>query len=438
MPHPASVPTEDKPAQHPGMTGKRGGLRWKICALLFFATAINYMDRQLIGILKPMLEQDLGWNEIDYSNIVVSFQCAYAAGYLFAGRLMDVVGVRLGLGVAIVVWSLFTMVHGLARSVSGFALARFGLGLAEGGNFPGAVKAVGEWFPQKDRAFATGIFNAGSSVGAMAAPLFVPWIAVTFGWPVVFYIAGGLGLLLALFWFAIYFQPDRHPRVSTEELAYIRAGQDLRQGPKISWASLLKYKPTWAFALGMLATSPVWWFYLFWIPGFLNKAHGIDVLHIGPPLFAIYLMSDLGSVLGGWLPKKLIGAGWSVRSARITSMGVCVAFVLPLFLISLCSVMWGAVVLIGLAAAAHQGWSANLYTLVSDTMPRSAVSSVVGIGGMAGGIGGMFAAKAIGYILEWTGSYLVLFCLAPLSYLFALGLIAFLTRHSWQPGGPEY
>ena len=395
------------------------------------------MDRQLIGVLKPMLEKDLGWNEIDYSNIVVSFQCAYAAGYLFAGRLIDRVGVRWGLGLALGFWSLFTMGHGLVRGVGGFALARFGLGLSEGGNFPGAVKAVSEWFPQKDRAFATGVFNAGSSIGAMMAPLFIPWIAVKFGWPMAFFFMGGLGLILCVLWSVLYASPETHKRVGPEELAYIRAdnggvAEDAPPAASPGWFSLLKLKPTWAFLLGTLATSPVWWFYLFWIPDFLHKSHGVNVLKLGAPLFTIYLMSDLGSILGGWLPMRLISRNWSVQKARITSMITCVAFVLPLLAVPSIG-LWPAVVLIGLAAAAHQGWSANLYTLVSDTMPKSAVSSVVGIGGMAGGIGGMFVAKGTGYILEWTGSYYALFLLAPVCYVLALGAITLLTRHAFTP-----
>lgn len=415
-------------------TKPASNLRWKICALLFLATAINYMDRQLIGVLKPMLEKDLGWNEIDYSNIVVSFQFAYAAGYLFAGRIIDLTGVRWGLGLAIGIWSIFTMAHGFARTVTGFALARFGLGLSEGGNFPGAVKAVSEWFPQQDRALATGIFNAGSSVGAMIAPLFVPWVAVKFGWPMAFFVTGALGIFLSVGWLLLYHSPDKHPKVSREELAYIRATNEpgRSQEAPISWIGLLRYKPTWAFVIGMLITSPVWWFYLFWVPDFLHKSHGLDLLHLGLPLFTIYLMSDFGSVFGGWLPKKLIARNWTIRAARMTSMALCVLCVLPLFAVSQIKGMWMSVLLIGLAAAAHQGWSANLYTLVSDTMPKSSVSSIVGLGGMAGGVGGMFVAKATGYILEWTGSYLAIFLLAPLSYITALAIILWLTKGVWR------
>lgn len=410
-----------------------GSMRWRICIFLFFATAINYMDRQLIGLLKPILEKDLNWNEIDYSNIVVCFQFAYAAGYLFAGRLIDRTGVRWGLGLAIGVWSLFNMAHGLARSVVGFGLARIGLGLSEGGNFPGAVKAVSEWFPQKDRALATGVFNAGSSMGAMIAPLFVPWIALRFGWPMAFYFTGVLGLILSIFWIISYRPPEKHSRVSREELAYIHSGEESGEAaaPPIAWLDLLKYRATWAFLLATFVTSPVWWFYLFWIPDFLHKSHGLDLLHLGPPLFAIYLMSDVGSILGGWLPRWLIGNHWKVRHARLVSMALCVLFVLPLFLVPYLQSLWPVVILISIAAAAHQGWSANLYTIVSDTMPKSSVSSVVGIGGMAGGIGGMFVAKATGYIVEFTGSYLILFLLAPLSYLCAIGIIAWLTKNAW-------
>lgn len=398
--------------------------RWRICALLFLATAINYMDRQVIGLLKPMLEKDLGWSEIDYSHIVFWFQCAYASGYLFAGRMIDRMGVRWGLGLAIGVWSLFTMGHAFVRSVAGFCLMRFGLGLSEGGNFPGAIKAVSEWFPRRERALATGIFNAGSSLGAMIAPLFVPWIAVKFGWPVAFIFTGVLGLTLVAAWLPLYRTPDQVAKISPEELAHIRSDPPEEPQPRTSWLGLFKFRVTWGYTIAMLMTSPVWGFYLFWIPDYLNKTHHVSLLHLGGPLVVIYLMSDIGSVAGGWLALFLIKRGLQVRAARLISLLICALLVTPLFLIPNVSNLWICVLMIGLAAAAHQGWSSNLYTLVSDVMPKHSVASVVGIGGMAAGVVTMFVAQAIGYILEWTHSYSALFMVASSTYLVAVAILA--------------
>ena len=402
-----------------------GWYRWLVCALLFFATTINYIDRQVIGILKPTLQEELHWSEIDYSNIVFAFQLAYALGYLLAGRLMDAIGVRIGFCLAVVLWSLAAMAHALVRTVAGFSLVRALLGLAEGGNFPGAVKGVSEWFPRKERALATGIFNAGSNVGALLTPLIVPVITVTFGWPMAFLITGALGFLWLLVWVFVYHSPERHPHVSPAERAYIRSDppDPIR---RIGWVELLRYRPTWAFAVGMFCTSPIWWFYLYWVPDFFHKRHGLDLLQLGPPLVVIYLLTDVGSVGGGWLSSWLIHRGLSVNAGRKIAMLVCALCVVPIFLAPQVSDLWSAVLLIGLAASAHQGFSANLYTLVSDTMPRASVSSVVGLGGMAGSIGGMFIAKLTGYVLEWTGQYLILFVIASSAYLLALLIIQLL------------
>ncbi len=401
--------------------------RWWICGLLFFATTINYMDRQVIGVLKPELQARLGWNEIDYSNIVFAFQLTYAFGYLLAGRVMDKIGVRIGFALAAGLWSLAAMGHALVRTVMGFALARAGLGLTEGGNFPGAVKAVTEWFPKKERALATGIFNAGSNVGAMITPLAVPWLTVKFGWQAAFLATGALGFLWLVGWWLMYRSPDRHPRVSAAELAYIRS-DPADPVVRIPWLTLLRHRQVWAFAIGMAMTSPVWWFYLYWIPDFLNKRHGLNLLRLGPPLVVIYLMADVGSIAGGWISSALIKRKWSVNAGRKTAMLLCALCVVPVFAASSVSSLWPAVILVGLAAAAHQGWSANLYTLVSDTVPQQAVSSVVGIGGMAGSIGGMFVAKLAGYVLEWTHSYVPLFIIASTAYL-----VAFIIIHLINP-----
>jgi MFS transporter, ACS family, hexuronate transporter len=396
--------------------------RWVICGLLFLATTINYIDRQIIGVLKPTLCQDLGWHETDYANVVFWFQAAYAIGYAVGGRTMDWVGVKIGYACAVFLWSLAAMAHAGMRSVAGFSAARFGLGLAEGGNFPAAIKTVSEWFPKKERALATGIFNAGSNVGALITPIVVPWLTVRYGWPAAFLATGSLGLLWLALWTTFYRKPEAHPRVSALELAHIRSDPP---DPvfRTSWLALLRHRQTWAFVTGMFLTSPVWWFYLFWIPGFLHDRHGLNLLELGPPLVVIYLMTDVGSIGGGWLSSFLIQRGWTLNAARKTALLVCALCVTPIFSASIVANLWLSVFLIGLAASAHQGFSANLYTLVSDTMPRPVVSSVVGIGGMAGAIGGMFIAKLAGWILEKTGNYLVLFAIASTAYLVALAII---------------
>ncbi|WP_428941029.1 MFS transporter [Fontivita pretiosa] len=400
----------------------RWGFRWWICGLLFLAATVNYIDRQVIGVLKPTLQHELGWSEIDYGNIVFWFQVAYAAGYLFAGRLMDVVGVRLGYALAVTLWSAAAVAHAFVRSVGGFSAARFALGLAEGGNFPAAVKTVSEWFPKKERAFATGLFNSGTNIGAIITPLVVPWITLHYGWQAAFIVTGSLGIFWLILWLPLYRHPDRHRLVSRAELDYIRSDPP-DPVVKIPWLKLLAYRPTWAFIVGFVLSGPIWWFYLYWVPGFLYKQHGLNLTTMGPPLVAIYLISDAGSIAGGWLSSTLIKRGFSVNVARKTAMLVCALCVVPVFLAAWTSSLWTATLVIALAAAAHQGWSANLYTLVSDTMPRHAVSSVVGIGGMAGSVAGMFFALLVGHILQWTGNYLILFGIASAAYLLALLII---------------
>lgn len=408
------------PAACPGQ--RTGWLRWGICALLFVATTVNYMDRQIIGILKPHLARELNWSETDYAQIVLAFQVAYAAGYCLAGRVMDLIGLRAGYALAVALWSLAAAAHAFMRTVAGFQAARFALGLAEGGNFPAAVKTVSEWFPRSERALATGIFNAGSNVGALLTPLLVPWLTVWLGWPAAFFITGSLGLLWLVGWLGVYRPPHQHPRLSARELAHIR--QDPPDPPtRIGWLELLRHRQVWAFAVGMFLSSPIWWMYLYWVPDFLNKKHGLDLLQLGPPLVVIYLMTDVGSVAGGWLSSWLIRRGWSVNAARKTALLACALCVGPIFFASQVASLWTAVGLIGLAASAHQGWSANLYTLVSDTVPRQAVSTVVGLGGMAGAVGGMGIATFMGWILDRTGSYLIPFALPGCAYLTALAII---------------
>jgi len=412
------------------VSGKTGRYRWLvICTLLFAVTTINYMDRQVIGILKPHLQKDLGWSEIDYSNIVFFFTLAYAIGYPLAGRLMDKVGVRLGLAGAVSFWSLAIGIHGLLSSVLGFSFARFSLGLAEGANFPAAIKAVSEWFPKRERALATGIFNSGANVGALLTPIVVPYITVKFGWQSSFYVLGVIGLLWVPFWLWLYRNPKEHPKVSEAELRLIQSDPADLPAPKIPWLKLFTYRPVWAFVAGMFITAPIWWFYLYWVPDFFNKQHGLNLLELGPPIFVIYLMTGFGSIGGGWLSSWLIKRGWTVNAARKTAFLVCALCVVPVFAVCKVTNLWVAVGLIGLAAAAHSGFAANLFTLVSDTMPRECISSVVGIGGMAGSIGGMLIAKVAGYVLEWTGSYQPMFIIASSAYLIALAVIQILVPH---------
>jgi ACS family hexuronate transporter-like MFS transporter len=398
---------------------KVGHYRWVVCALVFFATTVNYIDRQVIGILAPTLQLEIGWTEVEYGYIVTAFQAAYAIGLLVVGRLLDVLGTRIGYALALAFWSVAAMAHALARTPFGFGAARFALGLGESGNFPAAIKTMAEWFPRRERALATGIFNAGTNVGAVIAPLAVPWIAVTYGWRWAFILTGAIGLLWLLFWLPMYDHPDRHPRVTPAELALIRSDPE-DPAQRIPWLRLLPHRQTWAFAIGKFMTDPIWWFYLYWIPKFLHDKHGLSLLKLGPPLVAIYLIADIGSIGGGWLSSTMLRRGASVNRARKLAMLVCALCVTPIVFASGVTSMWVAVALVGLAAAAHQGWSANLFTLASDLFPRSAVASVVGLGGMAGAIGGMLIATAAGWVLQLTGSYHLLFIVAGSVYLIAL------------------
>jgi ACS family hexuronate transporter-like MFS transporter len=430
--------------QSPGTsvaTTPRGYYRWVICFLLFLAATINYIDRQVVGILKPTLQGEFGWSEVDYADIVFAFQFAYAIGLVLAGRVMDKLGVKTGFAIAIVVWSLAAMAHAEATfigvpaaalmatfgltygvSVAGFMTARFMLGIGEAGNFPASIKAVAEWFPKRERAFATGIFNSGTNVGALVTPLVVPWITLTWGWYWAFVVTGAIGFGWLVLWWYFYDEPERHKDVSAEELAYIRSDPS---DPivQIPWSTLLKHKQTWAFAIAKFMTDPIWWLYLFWVPDFLNRNYGIDLKTIGPPLVAIYLVADVGSIGGGWLSSALIKRGWTVNAGRKTAMLICALAVVPMVFASGAKDLWVAVALVSLAAAAHQGWSANVFTMASDMFPRQAVGSVVGIGGTAGAIGGMLIAKLTGYILQATGSYVPVFLIAAFAYLVALGIV---------------
>lgn len=399
-----------------------GRYRWFICALLFFATTINYVDRQVIGVLAPELQKIIGWNEIEYGWIVTAFQMAYAIGFLVAGRLIDRVGTRIGYALMFSIWSLAAIGHALAASVLGFAFARFMLGLGESGNFPAALKTVAEWFPRKERALATGIFNAGTNMGAIIAPIVVPVIAIQFGWRAAFIATGLLGIPWLIAWLAFYRRPDETKRLSASEFAYIRSDAE-EPTVKIPWLRLLPHRQTWAYVLGKFLTDPIWWFFLFWLPKFLNTRYGLSLGELGPPLVVIYILSDVGSICGGWLSSGLLKRGWTVNNARKTAMLVCALSVVPIVVAASVSSLWVAVGLIGLATAAHQGWSANLFTLPSDMFPRRAVASVVGIGGFGGAVGGMLIATFTGFLLEWTGSYVPVFMLAGSAYIVALAVI---------------
>jgi ACS family hexuronate transporter-like MFS transporter len=402
-----------------------GRVRWVVCALLFFATTINYVDRQVLGILAPDLQRSIGWNEVEYGYIVTAFQGAYALGLLVAGRILDRVGTKRGFAVAIVVWSLASMAHAFARSALGFGIARFVLGLGESANFPASIKTVAEWFPRKERAFATGLFNAGSNLGAIVAPAVVPVITLAWGWPWAFVLTGAVGFVWLLAWLGLYATPDDHPRLTPRERAHIRSDEEEPSTP-IPWLTLLGRRQAWAVALGKFLTDPIWWFYLFWLPKFLNERHGLGLAKVGAPLVTIYLIADVGSVGGGWLSSTLIARGFSVNAARKVTMLACALAVVPIVFAPWVESLWGAVALIGLATAGHQGWSANIYTLASDMFPRRAVASVIGFAGMAGAVGGMLIATATGYLLQWTGSYWTLFALAGSAYLVALATIQIL------------
>lgn len=417
-----------------------GNFRWVICGLLFFATAINYIDRQILAVLKTPLSHDLHWSPQDYANIVTAFQFTYAFGYLFGGRLMDRFGVKRGLPAAALVWSLFAALHGLMRSVTGFSVARLGLGISEGGIFPAAIKTVREWFPLKERALATGIFNSASSIGAIICPLSVPFLALKYGWPAAFYITGALGLIWVVAWVLVYDNPETHPWLSKGEREYIQQGQppSAENAVAVPWRTLLRDRAAWAYMLARLLADPVWWFYLFWLPGFLQDHFLLTPTQAGHRIAVVYAMAVVGSIGGGWLAAALLRRGWSLNAARKTSLLVCALCVVPVFAVSFAANSWKAVLLVGLAAAAHQGWSANLYTFVSDTMPKRAVSSVVGLGGFAAGIASMGNAQIVGHVLTVTdNNYVPIFVWASTMYVLAWLLLQLLVPRINPPDQAE-
>lgn len=413
----------------PPTTGaKAGHLRWYICGLLFFATTVNYMDRQVLGILKPVLARELHWSEADFGWIIFAFQLSYAFMMPVAGRVMDWLGTRLGYAVAVLVWSLASMSHALARNVFQFGSARFALGIGESANFPAAVKTVAEWFPRRERALATGFFNSGSNLGALAAPLLVPFVARAFGWRSAFLVTGGLDLVWIGVWLAFYRSPREYRLLGASERELIESDRDGAPARRTPWSRLIAQRSAWAILIAKFMTDPVWWFYLYWLPGFLNSQFHVNLTALGPPLIVIYLAADIGSIAGGWCSSSLLKRGWSVNGARKTTMLLCaIAVVSAAFVFAARGNLWLTVSLVSVAAAAHQGWSANVYTLASDLFPRSSVGSVVGLAGFGGAIGGLLAAPAVGYWLDFSkGSYAPLFFVAGSMYLAALGLVQWL------------
>jgi len=395
-------------------------LRWYVCGLLFFATTINYVDRQVLGLLKPTLEKELHWREADYGWIVFAFQLAYALMMPFAGRFIDWAGTRLGYAVAVALWSMAAMGHALARSALGFGVARFSLGLSESANFPAAIRTVADWFPQRERALATGIFNSGANIGAILAPLAVPFLALHYGWRSAFIVTGAAGLAWVLLWW--WFQRSPH-----RQAPLLSPAEDLARP---SLGALLRSRSAWAFILGKFLTDPAWWFYLFWLPGFFDRIYGLDLAHLGLPIIVVYQASTLGSIGGGWIPSALLKRGWTPRRAREAAMLICAVAVTSVVFVGTARVnMWLAVALVGVATAAHQGWSANIYTLASDLFPRAAVGSVVGLGGLGGAVGGMLVAPLVGYWLDWShDAYAPLFVIAGSVYLVAFAVIHWLVR----------
>lgn len=403
-----------------------GRVRWRICAMLFVATSINYMDRQVIGLLKPTLEHTIGLTEADFGYIIAAFQVAYAIGLLAAGRLVDRLGTRLGYSLIMGTWSLAAMAHALARTALGFGIARFFLGLGEAGNFPAAIKTVAEWFPQRERSLATGIFNSGANVGAILAPALVPWVTLRFGWHAAFLFTGIFSAVWIAWWYTTYRKPHDHPTLSGEELRHIYAVAGQQMGPGTPWAKLLTYRQTWAIAGAKFLTDPIWWFYLFWLPGFFDSRFHLGLSHLGLPLILIYNMSAVGSIGGGWLPQLFLRFGLSTSRARFSAMFLCACCSVPMLFAAHVHSEWGAIALLSLAVGAHQGWSANLYTTTSDMFPTTAVGSVTGIAGMAGSVGGVLLSLTAGRILQLTHSYTPLFLLAGSVYLLAFALLTLL------------
>jgi len=400
------------------MGKKKGRIRFAILGLLFFATTINYIDRQVIGILKPYIETDLGWSEFDYGLIVTAFQVAYATGLLITGVLLDKFGTRLGYAIAIAVWSFAGMFHAAARSAISFAIARFFLGLGESANFPAAIKTVSEWFPQRERAHATGWFNSGSTIGAIVAPLIVTGITITMGWQWAFIITGALGFIWIICWLVYYFPPAKHPRLSVEEHKFILQDENgAEKTDNVKWTDLFRYRQTYALCSTRFISDWVWWFFLFWTPDFLHKMHGVNIREAILPLIVIYGIASFGGIGGGWISSYLINKGKSVDYARKSAILVSAMVVLPIMIVPQIKSLWLTVFLISAGCAGHCGWAANMFTLISDIYPKKAVGSMTGLTGFTAAVGGALSASFVGYILDATGSYFIIFAIASSVYI---------------------
>ncbi len=408
-----------------------GSIRWTVCALLFAATSINYMDRQVLGILAPLLQVKIGWTETQYSLIIAGFTTAYAVGLLVTGWLVDKLGTRIGYAIIMGIWSLAAMSHALARSILGFGIARFCLGLGESGNFPAAIKTTAEWFPKKERSLATGIFNSGANVGAILAPALIPWVTMKFSWRAGFLVTGLFSSTWILWWLLRYRRPADHPGLSDQENAYIHS-DPVESTEKISWWSILGYKQTWAFSIGKFLTDPVWWLYLYWLPKFFSNNFHLKLTGLALPLIVVYNIAAVGSIGGGYLPAFFTRRGASMTASRKLAMLTCAIAVLPVYFVVQSNSLWGAIALLSLATAAHQGWSANLFTTASDMFPRRAVGAVVGIGGLAGAVGGVLFQALTGVVLDATHSYAIPFTIAALAYLIGLGIMHLLVPNLEQ------
>jgi MFS transporter, ACS family, hexuronate transporter len=402
--------------------GAGGSVRWTICAMLFFATSINYMDRQVLGILAPTLQHSIGWTEAQYGYIVGAFQVAYAIGLVAAGRMVDRLGSRIGYAIIMGVWSLAAMAHALATSAFTFGIARFFLGLGEAGNFPAAIKTTAEWFPRRERALATGIFNSGTNLGAILAPAIVPWVTLRFGWQAAFLLTGTFSFAWIIWWLTHYRQPNYHPKLKPSELNHIFSDPVDSIVP-IPWKRVLGYRQTWALVAAKFLTDPVWWFYLYWLPKFFDTRYHLGLSNLGLPLIIVYNVSVIGSVGGGWLPSLFNRKGMPMSRARLAAMLIAACVVLPIAFASHLSSVWTAVAFLSVAAAAHQAWSANLLTTASDMFPRSAVGVATGIGGMGGALGGVLFSLSTGWVLQLTHSYNTLFYFSGTAYLLALFLL---------------
>jgi ACS family hexuronate transporter-like MFS transporter len=390
-----------------------------ICGLLFYATTLNYIDRSVLNVLAPTLQKIFKWNDIQYGNIGMAWTAAYAIGFLFMGRLVDGVGTRLGYAISLFFWTLAGASTAFAGSIFQFGLCRFFLGFFEAGNFPSAIKTVAEWFPQRQRATATGIFNAGSNVGAVLAPLFVPFVVLQWNWHAAFLVTPILALIWIVCWLALYRNPMKHPLANQAERELIHLGSPPEDARAVPWREILRYRQAWAIMIGKLLIDPVWWFYLYWSGKFLHDKFGADLKHLGPPLIVIYVMADFGSVLGGYLSSSLIRSGWSTNAARKTALFLCAALVMPVAFAPRVDHMWTAVILVGLAAAAHQGFSANLFTLASDMFRKNSVASITGLGGLCGGVGGIALQYVTGHTTQASGTYVVSFAIAACVYMMA-------------------